>query len=212
MDEEFEAALKPDYLARGENPEITLLYLNTGQRLTVPRWSQEAKRAIAFGQAIETAPSNPEFAAKWHAEMRSQVLEKWTKIEHSSSKRYLRHEDPYNIFMDFDRWCQERGVPSLPANEATVVLWMLDRIADDKMEVGHISRNALAIGKFHDLTGHPPRHLADTVRKDAQRALDFAKSALRRENVPLMHWRVPAKALDMFPNGEVPRRFDDIAA
>jgi len=213
IDDDLDAEMEQLYRERGINPELTLLDVRTGKTATYSRWSSAAKRFLAFGW-IETTPSNPEFVEKWHAELRDQVVAEWKEAESKRGRNYHDHEQPWPIFADYETWCDENGIPPLPADEATVVRWMLTRSAEGRMNECQSSLYAGVIQSFHCLTQHPPTHLAMEVRKSYHRALDFAARCLREERHAVHDLKrlSPAKALEMFPQGVVPRRFEDVAA
>ena len=199
--------------ARGILPEITVLEPRSGRVLTYNRNDPGVQRDIAAGAAIETVPRNPDHAAKWLAALRERVVAEWSERQLKIGAKYLAHDRPLAIFEDYEQWCAEKGVRALPAEESSVVGWLLARVGSGAMEAHNAVRAASIIADFHHFTRHPPASLARPVCASYERAISFAKARLRTE-MSAMHVAsaAPAKAAEMFPDGIVPRQYHEVAA
>ncbi len=180
-------------------PPLVILNAGTGERREMNYDS--ARIEIAFGDWIETIPSDPERARAWLAELRERVLKdsKDAKVDLSA-------------FLDFEAWCDGRRLYALPAEEKTVVLYLLN-LAKDGAADHDLREMSRRIAVVHELAKHPPRHLMKLAWDGYLRAISFAKFGLRETTGALDMARVaPAKAIEMFPDGRVPLRWNDVAA
>jgi hypothetical protein len=180
-------------------PNITMLNVATGEVRTVSH--DTGREAIALGNWIETAPADPARSEQWHSDLREKALAtaKDAKI-------------PRDDFKAYDDWCAERGMYSLPATEARIVSYLLDRAKSGtpQHQLREMQRHIVAV---HDLISHPPKHLTMLAWNAFVRALSFAKIALRDDMRLLdMETAAPIKASEMFPDGFVPMRWTDVAA
>lgn len=180
-------------------PNITMLNAATGEVRTVSH--DFGREAIALGDWIETAPADAEQAKQWHSDLREKAL---VAAKNSNI--------PRDAFKAYDDWCADRGLYALPASEARIVSYLLDRAKAGKPqhELREMQRHIVAV---HDLISHPPKHLMMLSWNAYIRALSFAKAALR-DDVRLldMETAAPTKASEMFPDGIVPMRWTDVAA
>ena len=192
---------------------ITIMNLKDGS-ISTPYDRNDAKKQIAFGRAVETVPADPERAKQWLSDLRERVVSEWETKEQRRNAKYHDHERPLPVFEDYEAWCSENGVRALPAEVAIVVRWMLARMVQHRLETGFAPRWAATIADFHHLTNHPPRNLAREVIASYDHAISFAKAKLREtvRNIHDIPRLAPAKAIEMFPDGIVPRRYDEIAA
>ncbi|QDM27511.1 hypothetical protein FNL56_16320 [Tardiphaga sp. vice304] len=179
--------------------DVTVLHLTTGNIKTMDY--DRAHKLIAFGEWIETVPEDAERAKEWRAALRERVTAE-AKLQNIDMK-------PFDAYA---AWCEAAGLPVLPASEGQIVLYLLQLHRDGmpQHEVRYLQRYITVV---HDFAKHPPRHMLKTVWNAFMRALVYAKAALR-DDVQLldMPQAVPGKAIDMFPDGKVPLRWNDVAA
>jgi hypothetical protein len=211
---DLDPELYEHYRKRGVSPTITLLYFRSGRTADFPRWSEQARMDIACGEAIETEPSDPEFVAAWRKEVRDKAIAEWQKLESSRHTNYFDGEDPLPILNHYERWCEQSGRRAFPAEETTVLLWLLSRAAEGETDYARARSEAALISIIHSYTRHPPSNLSKRVVDGFTRATGFARARLTEDgvNVHTISAKAPAKALEMFPDGIVPRQYHEVAA
>lgn len=192
---------------------ITIIDYRTGKVSTPER--EHAQRQIAFGAAAETIPADPKLLDKWLADLRGRVeADLRAKYDGKSSGRQDGFDEIMAALHDYEAWCAENGCRALPADEKTVVRYLLSRVSSGELEQHHASRRAYLLGKVQEVANHPPRHLGELSYNAFNRAVGFARSKLRTEvkNIYDVEAMTPKRALEMFPDGVVPMRWADIAA
>lgn len=220
-DDEFERELERRRAAKGESIWITVLNPRSGDVTDMHR--DEARRDIAAGKLIETVPSDPEHAKGWLLRMRERVMDKLhDKGIREPSSRMGFQKSMLDVFRDFDEWCGENGHRALPVADANVVVrYLLSRRAEgvgDSVLVNYA--NIIAV--FHNCTDHPSiqsghitRWPLDKLTRDSfTRAISFAKRELSKETLSIYHddKAVARRAMRMFPDGDVPRHWHEVAA
>lgn len=192
---------------------MTVLFLRTGQVVEMEK--SEALKEIRFGAAVETAPKETEAGAAWRAKMSQQLRE---KVEERFNGHVGRRPDVYreclDTMHDFEAFWAERGRGAFPTDEGAIVSYLLAKVAEGSLDKPDVPRRVAVLGELQEMTKHPPRHLWKTARDAYVRAVAFATRVLRDElrTVYLEDVRVHARALEMFPDGVVPRHFHEIAA
>lgn len=196
-----------------EEQFITIRYHKGGHVVTEP--AAYARRQIAFGAAVETVPENEEQRLQWfeaqHQKVRQALRDKYDGA--MGRRPDILHEH-LDALRDFETWGAENDICILPATECVAVRYLLSRVASGKLERQHVSRRAFLIGALHDLTRHPPRGLGAAALNGFNRAIAFAIRQQKNQKVPLndQSAAAPAVALKMFPEGNVPRHFHEIAS
>lgn len=181
--------------------EVNVIMPRSGKIVRVPE--SVARRNIVYGSALEADPDE--------AVMRDRILAEYRRAYGHRPDHVM---ETMNVFSDFEGWCCENACRALPASVETVVRYLLSRVADGKLENHQALVRADRISALHDRTHYPPRNLGKMVRDSYTRSRAFAEARLRAERVSVQELahRVPAKALAMFPDGEVPRHYHDVAA
>ncbi|SFU95649.1 site-specific integrase [Alicyclobacillus macrosporangiidus] len=112
-----------------------------------------------------------------------------------SAHDYMRHSKAKNTvkayksdWQSFSRWCDERGVCSLPAHPTTVALY-LSYLADEGYKASTIGRRMISIGLAHKAKGYP--------------------SPASDENVKAV-WRGIRNTIGVAPNGKSPVLVEDL--
>lgn len=180
-------------------PPITVRDSRTGEVRDLN--NDTARELIAYGAAIETIPSDPARAEKWFSDLRNRVVSAAPK-------------DRLEAFEKYEIWCKSRGYHALPVIIDNLVLYLLERARDGEDVNAFLRHDCISIAVVHDLTRHPPRLLSKKAWNAYIRAISFAKYALKDEIAAIVELaeRAPAKAIEMFPDGNVPMRWNDVAA
>lgn len=166
-------------------------------------FSQEhARDQIAQGTAVETVPSDVSAAERWRADLRAKVMAEVVQRQ---------IEKDIAPFEEYENWCATQGRHALPAKVEDVTLYLLSLLRDGAAKY-ELSVRAYSLQRIHDLANHPPPRLGKAVLHNLFRALEFAKLKLgsligRIEDADQIAAR---KALEMFPSGNVPKRYSDI--
>lgn len=201
---------------------VTIIDLEDGE-ISTPGDPDEAKRRIAFGSAVETAPEDPEAAKLWLAKLYSDVCDQMhAKGAWKPSEFLGRQMSDIEVFRDFSDWCHENGFRALPVQDVNaIVRYMLQKRRDGAMD-SYVKHYANVISVFHGCTRHPilksGRLFRGKVSKTAidayTRAMGFAGSRVRgaENGIYVPAGNVAAYAMRMFPDGDVPRTPDEIAA
>jgi hypothetical protein len=162
-----------------------------------------AREQIAYGSAIETVPSDPERAEEWIADLRERV------IGEALRREWNHHLD---AFTAYDDWCKNNGRRALPGTIETLVLYLLTRVSEGEEE-HKLRQHCKSVGVIHGLTRHPPQLLGKKAWNSYIRAISFAKFTIKDKTaVAEVKRSAQDKALKMFPDGDVPMRWDDVAA
>ncbi|HEU4324771.1 MAG TPA: site-specific integrase [Roseiflexaceae bacterium] len=80
---------------------------------------------------------------------------------------------------DFQRWCEQRHLPPLPATPATVAAYLAD-LAQRGLKVATLTRRLAALAQAHQLAGHPSPTRDERVRtvlKGIKRTIGTAQVA-----------------------------------
>lgn len=191
----------------------TIMNLRTGQVSTVDE--KKAAREIAFGAAVETVPEDASEVSAWRKAQSEKVIAGLReKYDGNTGRRPDVLRELLDAMGDYEAFCAANDLPAFPAQESIAVRYLLARTAGGDMEQHHVSRRAFLIGKLHEETKHPPRNLGEAVFNAYNRAISFSTRRLRdmRHNVHEIQGIAPAKALEMFPDGDVPRHWHEVAA
>jgi integrase len=89
-----------------------------------------------------------------------------------------------SMFRRFDRWCADRGIPTLPASPATVSAYLSD-MATLGFAAGTIEGASAAIGAAHETEGHDNPTADPTVRAVRRGIRRTLGTAPRRQSRPL---------------------------
>ncbi len=217
IDVEFEKLRKE----RGIFPYVTVIDLKTGEISTCRR--EDAKRDIDFGSVIETVPADPDHAKIWLAKLHSDVMEQMRAKGAWQPSEYLGREmSDIDVFDDWSAWCGTNGFRSLPVEDVNVLVRYLIERHRDGVQESYVRRYATIVSRFHECTKHPvldggklTRTSLSRKAEDAfSRALSFARNRLSAEerSIHLAGQAVAARALEMFPDGDIPRHSHEIAA
>lgn len=191
----------------------TILDLRSGQVMTVSEKS--AAREIAFGAAVETVPEDASAVSAWRKAQSDKVIAGLReKYDGAIGRRPDALNELLDAMRDYEAFCAANDLPAFPAQEPIAVRYLLARAASGDIEQHHVSRRAFLIGKLHEETKHPPRHLGETAFNAWNRAISFAQARLKKthRNIYEIPAMAPAKAFEMFPDGDVPRHWHEVAA
>lgn len=147
-------------------------------------------------------PSSEEFASviSATAELRANVFAE-------AQRRGYAGDIP--AFEQYEEWCAGRQFDALPVKIENMVLYLLCLSAGGVPK--HLVTNAVSsIERVHMMTNQPPRHLTRQALKPYYRALAFAKGRLVTSDLTEKERQAPQKAIEMFPDGVVPMRWNDI--
>lgn len=180
---------------------VKVIRPKTGKVETV--LEKQAERDIRYGTALVASPDE--------GAMRDRIISEY-RMAYSHHANHV--VETLDAFRDFENWCKENGCRVLPASVQTVVRYLLSRVADGKIENHQALARADRISALHERTRYPPRHIGKLARDSYTRARAFAESRLRAERVSITELaeKTPAKALAMFPDGDVPRHYHELAA
>lgn len=187
----------------------TIMNLRTGQVFTVDE--EFAASEIAYGVAVETAPENADAADRWRKAQSEKIV---AALHDKYGRQRGALAELLGAMRDYEAFCTDNDLPAFPATEPVVVRYLLARTAGGDLEQQHVSRRAFLLGKLHEETRHPPRHMGETAFNAWTRAIGFASMRLRDErcNIHLVQGKAPAKAFEMFADGVVPRHWHEVAA
>ena len=191
----------------------TIMNLRTGQVSTVDE--KNAAREIAFGAAVETVPEDASEVSAWRKAQSEKIIAGLReKYDGNTGRRPDVLHELLDAMRDYEAFCADNDLPAFPATELVAVRYLLARTAGGDLKQHHVSRRAFLIGKLHEETRHPPRNLGEAVFNAYNRAISFSTRRLRdmRHNVHEIQGIAPAKAFEMFPNGDVPRHWHEVAA
>ena len=180
--------------------KMTVKDVRTGEVKDIDE--SEARRLIGCGDVIETVPSSPARALQWRKDLLARVVDE---------AKHYGYSEQLKTFEEYAAWCQSHGFGALPVVEQNLVFFLLSSAGNGVPD--YILRSKVKdIGIIHKLTRHPPLNIIKRAWNGYNRALSFAKLKLSDSTTTLDLASVSRKkAFEMFPDGEIPMRWGDLA-
>lgn len=211
-----------DRLVAERMAPITIMDLKDGS-ISTPYDRNDARKQIGYGRAIETIPTDPEQAKQWLVRLYERVVGEMHQAgAREDMLRLGLSKSAMDVFRDFREWCAENGFQSLPVSDIRgVVRFLLHCRANGTIDA-HVGVYADVIEAFHKRTYHPVfkaghmlrRGMSKVARDDFHRATVFSRRQLALDDRRIDHSgeEVAAHALRMFPDGDIPDHWHEIAA